>query len=80
MAETLEVSADELVFGAHKRRANTHAIKNPALAERLRTLDQMVGRHELRSVIDLLDAFIAKKQFDQLAKERPAGRSGARHG
>jgi len=75
MAEVLDVSADELVFGAAKRpRAASNAIKNPLLAERLRTLEQMVSRDELRSVIDLLDAFIAKKQVDQIAKRRTANR------
>lgn len=76
MAETLEVSADELVFGAAKRRAATNTIKNPVLAERLRTLEQMVSRDELRSVIEVLDAFIAKKQIDQIAKGRSGGASG----
>lgn len=75
MAETLEVSADELVFGAGKRRAATNTIKHPVLAERLRTLEQMVSRDELRSVIELLDAFIAKKQIDQIAKGRSARRT-----
>lgn len=75
MAETLEVSADELVFGAGKRRATTNTTKNPVLAERLRTLEQMVSRDELRSVIELLDAFIAKKQIDQIAKGRSARRN-----
>lgn len=75
MAETLEVSADELVFGATKRRTTTSTIKHPVLAERLRTLEQMVSRDELRSVIDLLDAFIAKKQVDQIAKGRSARRN-----
>jgi transcriptional regulator with XRE-family HTH domain len=70
MAETLEVSADELVFGATKRRTTTGTIKHPVLAERLRTLEQMVSRDELRSVIDLLDAFIAKKQIDQISRGR----------
>jgi transcriptional regulator with XRE-family HTH domain len=70
MAETLEVSADELVFGASKRRAATNTIKHPVLAERLRTLEQMVSRDELRSVIELLDAFIAKKQIDQISRGR----------
>lgn len=79
MAETLDVSADELVFGVAKRRAATNTIKNPVLAERLRTLEGMVSRDELRSVIDLLDAFIAKKQIDQIAKGRPPGRSAGRH-
>lgn len=75
MAEVLDVSADELVFGASKRRRPAaDAIKNPVLAERLRTLEQMVTRDELRSVIELLDAFIAKKQIDQIAK-----RSTSRH-
>jgi transcriptional regulator with XRE-family HTH domain len=69
MAEVLDVSADELVFGASKRRRPAaDAIKNPVLAERLRTLEQMATRDELRSVIELLDAFIAKKQIDQIAK------------
>ncbi len=75
MAEVLEVSADELVFGAGKRRAQTNTIKNPVLAERLRTLEQMVSRDELRSVIELLDAFIAKKQIDQIAKGRATRRN-----
>ncbi len=70
MAETLDVSADELVFGATKRRTTTGTIKHPVLAERLRTLEQMVSRDELRSVIDLLDAFIAKKQIDQISRGR----------
>ncbi|HEX8619684.1 MAG TPA: RstR family transcriptional repressor [Thermoanaerobaculia bacterium] len=73
MAEVLEVSADELVFGAGKRRAQTNTIKHPVLAERLRTLEQLVSRDELRSVIELLDAFIAKKQIDQISKGRGAG-------
>lgn len=69
MAEVLDVSADELVFGASKRRRPApDSIKNPVLAERLRTLEQMASRDELRSVIDVLDAFIAKKQIDQIAK------------
>ena len=75
MAETLEVSADELVFGATKRRTTATAVKHPVLAERLRTLEQMVSRDELRSVIELLDAFIAKKQIDQIAKGRSARRN-----
>lgn len=78
MAETLEVSADELVFGAGKRRPATNTIKHPVLAERLRTLEQMVSRDELRSVIELLDAFIAKKQIDQISKGR-SGRASGRH-
>jgi transcriptional regulator with XRE-family HTH domain len=75
MAEMLEVSADELVFGAAKRRPTTSSIKNPVLADRLRTLEQMASRDELRSVIDLLDAFIAKKQIDQIAKGRSTRRN-----
>ena len=76
MAEVLDVSADELVFGAAKRRAAAaNTIKNPVLAERLRTLEQMASRDELRSVIELLDAFIAKKQIDQIAKGRSARRN-----
>jgi hypothetical protein len=43
-----------------KRRSPVNAIRNLILAERLRTVEQMVTRDELRSVIDLLDAFIAK--------------------
>lgn len=69
MAEVLDVSADELVFGAAKRRsASANTFKNPVLAERLRTLEQMASRDELRSVIELLDAFIAKKQIDQISR------------
>jgi transcriptional regulator with XRE-family HTH domain len=70
MSEALDVSADELVFGAAKRRAATSTIKNPVLAERLRTLERMVSRDELRSVIEVLDAFIAKKQIDQISRGR----------
>ena len=70
MAEALDVSADELVFGATKRRKGADSIKNPVLAERLRRLEAMVSRDELRSVIDLLDAFIAKKQIDQISRGR----------
>lgn len=40
-----------------------------------RTLEQMVSRDELRSVIKLLDAFIATKQIDQIAKGRSARRN-----
>jgi len=76
MAEVLDVTADELVFGSTKRRRSAaESIKNPMLAERLRTLEGMVSRDELRSVIDLLDAFIAKKQIDQIAKGRSTGRN-----
>lgn len=76
MAEVLDVSADELVFGSTKRRRSAaESIKNPVLAERLRTLEGMVSRDELRSVIELLDAFIAKKQIDQIAKGRSTGRN-----
>jgi transcriptional regulator with XRE-family HTH domain len=75
MAEVLDVSADELVFGSTKRRRSAaESIKNPVLAERLRTLEGMVSRDELRSVIELLDAFIAKKQIDQIAKGRSTSR------
>lgn len=70
MAEVLDVSADELVFGSTKRRKGPDSIKNPVLAERLRRLEEMVSRDELRSVIDLLDAFIAKKQIDQISRGR----------
>lgn len=70
MAETLDVSADELVFGSSKRRKAGESVKNPVLAERLRRLEEMVTRDELRSVIDLLDAFIAKKQIDQISRGR----------
>lgn len=76
MAEVLNVTADELVFGSTKRRRSAaESIKNPVLAERLRTLEGMVSRDELRSVIELLDAFIAKKQIDQIAKGRSTGRN-----
>lgn len=76
MAEVLDVSADELVFGSTKRRrAAGESIKNPVLAERLRTLEQMASRDELRSVIEVLDAFIAKKQIDRISKGRSAGRN-----
>lgn len=76
MAEVLEVSADELVFGSNKRRRTTaESIKNPVLAERLRTLEGMASRDELRSVIEVLDAFIAKKQIDQIAKGRSTSRN-----
>lgn len=76
MAEVLDVSADELVFGTSKRRKPAaDSLKNPILAERLRTLEQMVTRDELRSVIDLLDAFIAKKQIDQIARGRSTGKN-----
>jgi len=75
MAEVLDVSADDLVFGSTKRKKPAaDSLKNPILAERLRTLEQMASRDELRSVIDLLDAFIAKKQIDQIARGR--SRSG----
>ena len=77
MAESLDVSADELVFGSSKRpRVTRESIKNPVLAERLHTLEQMASRDELRSVIEVLDAFIAKKQVDQIAKRRSVGRQG----
>jgi len=76
MAEVLDVSADELVFGTSKRRKPAaESLKNPILAERLRTLEQMVTRDELRSVIDLLDAFIAKKQIDQIARGRTTSKN-----
>ena len=76
MAEVLDVSADELVFGSTKRRRTAgESIKNPVLAERLRTLEQMASRDELRSVIEVLDAFIAKKQIDRISKGRSAGRN-----
>lgn len=76
MAEVLDVSADDLVFGSSKRKKPAaDSLKNPILAERLRTLEQMVSRDELRSVIDLLDAFIAKKQIDQIARGRSNGKN-----
>lgn len=71
MAEVLDVSADELVFGSSKRKKpSADTFKNPVLAERLRTLEGMATRDELRSVMDLLDAFIAKKQIDQISRGR----------
>lgn len=70
MGESLEASADELVFGAGKRRAPTNTIKHPLPADRLQTLEQMVSRDEIRSVIEFLDAFIAKKQIDQISRGR----------
>ena len=76
MAEVLDVSADDLVFGSSKRKKPAaDSLKNPILAERLRTLEQMASRDELRSVIDLLDAFIAKKQIDQIARGRSNGKN-----
>ncbi|HVS60348.1 MAG TPA: helix-turn-helix transcriptional regulator [Gemmatimonadaceae bacterium] len=76
MAEVLDVSADELVFGSSKRKkASSEAFKNPILAARLRTLEQMATRDELRSVMDLLDAFIAKKQIDQISRGRGSSRN-----
>ncbi len=60
MADVLDISADELVFGSSKRRKGGESIKNAVLAERLRRPEEIVRRDEPRSVIDLLDAFIAK--------------------
>jgi len=71
MAEVLEVSADELVFGVAKRKtSSTSSVKFPVLAERLKKLDAVVTRDDLKSIVDLLDAFIAKKQIDQIARGR----------
>jgi transcriptional regulator with XRE-family HTH domain len=71
MAEVLEVSADELVFGVTKRKTSTNgSIKHPVLAERLRKLESVVGREDLKSIVDFLDAFIAKKQIDLIARGR----------
>jgi transcriptional regulator with XRE-family HTH domain len=75
MAEVLEVSADELVFGSssHQKASipRSPGVKHPILAERLRRLDAMVTRDDLRSIVDFLDAFIAKKKIDQIASGRP---------
>ena len=71
MAEVLEASADELVFGVAKRKtSSTSSVKFPVLAERLKKLDAVVSRDDLKSIVDLLDAFIAKKQIDQIARGR----------
>jgi transcriptional regulator with XRE-family HTH domain len=72
MAEVLEVSADEIVFGVSRRRvtADNSSIKHPVLAEKLRKLESVASRDDLKSVVDLLDAFIAKKQIDQIARGR----------
>lgn len=72
MAEVLEVSADEIVFGVAKRRtaSETASIRHPVLAERLRKLETVASRDDLRSIVDLLDAFIAKKQIDQITRGR----------
>lgn len=71
MAEVLEVSADELVFGVAKRRpGSAGSVKYPILAERLKKLESVVTRDDLKSIVDFLDAFIAKKQIDQIARGR----------
>ncbi len=71
MAEVLEVSADELVFGVPKRKtAAAPSVKYPVLAERLKKLEAVVTRDDLKSIVDFLDAFIAKKQIDQIASGR----------
>jgi transcriptional regulator with XRE-family HTH domain len=71
MAEVLQVSADELVFGVPKRKAaESPAIRYPVLAERLRKLEAVVTRDDLKSIVDFLDAFIAKKKIDQIASGR----------
>ena len=72
MAEVLGVSADEIVFGISKRRTTPEngAIKHPVLAEKLRKLEAVATREDLKSIVDLLDAFIAKKQIDQIARGR----------
>jgi transcriptional regulator with XRE-family HTH domain len=71
MAEVLEVSADEVVFGVAKRRPGSNGtVKYPVLAERIRKLEAVVTRDDLRSIVDFLDAFIAKKQIDQIARGR----------
>lgn len=71
MAEVLGVSADEIVFGVAKRRMPENgSIKHPVLAEKLRKLESVASREDLKSIVDLLDAFIAKKQIDQIARGR----------
>lgn len=72
MAEVLEVSADELVFGVAKRKTSSPngSLKHPVLAERLRKLEAVVTRDDLKSIVDFLDAFIAKKQIDLIARGR----------
>ena len=72
MAEVLEVSADELVFGSSSRHKAPAAatVKHPVLAERLRRLEALITRDDVRSIVDFLDAFIAKKKIDQIASGR----------
>ena len=70
MSEVLEVSADELVFGSSSRKKSSNpdpTVRHPILAERLHRLEALVSRDDLKSIIDFLDAFIAKKKIDQIA-------------
>lgn len=66
IARALEVSLDYLLLGKTTEEQQPEIFRHLLLAEKLREVDQELGRKEVDSIIEFLDAWIARKRIRKL--------------
>ena len=69
IARALEVSLDYLLLGKTAEEQQPEVFRHLLLAEKLRQVDQELGRKEVDSIIEFLDAWLAKKRIRKLVNE-----------
>ena len=69
LARALEVSLDYLLLDQKGQNGAPAGIRNLLLLEKLREVDQELGRKEIDAIIGFLDAYLAKKRIRKLVNE-----------
>lgn len=66
LSRALEVSVDYLLTGDEEPHRNESAFNFPLLLEKLRELDRELDKREIATILDFLDAFLAKKRIKKM--------------
>lgn len=67
LSRALEVSIDYLLTGEeHDSERNEDAFHFPLLLEKVRELDREIDRRDVATVLDFLDAYLAKKRIKKM--------------
>lgn len=66
LSRALEVSVDYLLTGDEEPRRDESAFNFPLLLEKLRELDRELDKKEIATILDFLDAFLAKKRIKKM--------------
>jgi transcriptional regulator with XRE-family HTH domain len=67
-ATALNVTTDEIIFGAQKNSVKEDEIKDPQLQERIKVINALSGEDKMIA-LHLLDLITLKKQFKDMSKQ-----------